>query len=110
MGRIFFFHSIKNKTKAANMPKGSGLTKPMKLSADLADIVARRKHPEQNASNSYGHTSRRTTSKTQKTNNSSPPTKRWQRSLVMTASEPSVWPNFFHPTSQVKLSLYSSDL
>merc|ERR1711996_166696 len=40
--RIFFSHSIKNKTKAANMPKGSGLTKPMKLSADLADIVGKK--------------------------------------------------------------------
>merc|ERR1711974_98636 len=39
--RIFFFHSIKT-TKAANMPKGSGLTKPMKLSADLADIVGKK--------------------------------------------------------------------
>jgi upstream activation factor subunit UAF30 len=39
--RIFIFHSIKT-TKAAKMPKGSGLTKPMKLSADLADIVGKK--------------------------------------------------------------------
>merc|ERR1712001_809882 len=29
-------------TQAAIMPKGSGLTKPMKLSADLADIVGKK--------------------------------------------------------------------
>merc|ERR1711937_22383 len=29
-------------TKAITMPKGSGLTKPMKLSADLADIVGKK--------------------------------------------------------------------
>merc|ERR1711981_1424406 len=40
--RIFLFHSIEKKPKAANMPKGSGLTKPMKLSADLADIVGKK--------------------------------------------------------------------
>merc|ERR1712223_1538054 len=37
------FYSIKTKTtKTAIMPKGSGLTKPMKLSADLADIVGKK--------------------------------------------------------------------
>jgi len=32
----------KNKTKNLNMPKGAGLTKPMKLSADLADVVGKK--------------------------------------------------------------------
>jgi len=37
------FYSIKTwKTKTVIMPKGSGLTKPMKLSADLADIVGKK--------------------------------------------------------------------
>merc|ERR1711881_175787 len=40
--RIFLFHSIEQKPKAITMPKGSGLTKPMKLSADLADIVGKK--------------------------------------------------------------------
>merc|ERR1712062_274643 len=33
------FLKPKNKTKNFNMPKGAGLTKPMKLSAELGDIV-----------------------------------------------------------------------
>jgi hypothetical protein len=73
-------------------------------------LLVRRKLPVPNALNNYGLTSRRTIFKTQKTNNSSPLTKRWQRYSVMTASEPSAWPNFFHLTSQDKLSLYSPDL
>merc|ERR1711979_170185 len=40
--RIFLLQSTEKTTKAANMPKGSGLTKPMKLSADLADIVGKK--------------------------------------------------------------------
>ena len=47
--RIFLFYSrfslyfqpIK-KPKKLKMPKGAGLTKPMKLSADLADIVGKK--------------------------------------------------------------------
>merc|ERR1711881_420605 len=81
-----------------------------KLSADLADIVGKKEASRPNALNNYGLTSRRTIFKTQKTSNSSHPTKRWQRYSVLTASVLSVWPNFFHPTFQDKLSLYSSDL
>merc|ERR1711974_369012 len=36
------FKFFKNKTKNLNMPKGAGLTKPMKLSADLADVVGKK--------------------------------------------------------------------
>merc|ERR1712183_1186120 len=76
----------------------------------LPTLLARRKLPVPNALSSYGLTSRRTIFKTQKTSNSSHPTKRWQRYSVLTASVLLVWPNFFHPTFQDKLSLYSSDL
>merc|ERR1711963_574715 len=36
-----YFQPIK-KPKKLKMPKGAGLTKPMKLSADLADIVGKK--------------------------------------------------------------------
>merc|ERR1711956_200850 len=41
-----------------------------------------------------GLTSRRTTSKIPLTSNFSPPTKRWLRFSVPTASVPSAWPSF----------------
>merc|ERR1712226_135833 len=69
----------------------------------LLILLARRKLPEPNASSNFGHTSRRTTFKTQKTNNSSPLTKRWLRFSAVTAFVPSVWPNSSHPTSPDKL-------
>jgi len=46
-----------------------------------------------NVSNNCGLTSRKTTSKTPKTNNFSTLTKRWQRFSEMTAFVPSVWPS-----------------
>merc|ERR1712073_106132 len=38
----FFFLNLTENPKAITMPKGSGLTKPMKLSAELADIVGKK--------------------------------------------------------------------
>merc|ERR1711981_746102 len=81
--------------KKLKMPKGAGLTKPMKLSADLADIVGKKRPAALNASSNFGHTSRRTISRTPKTNNSSTLTRKWQRFLETTASVHSVWPNSF---------------
>merc|ERR1712223_2011609 len=46
-----------------------------------------------NVSNNCGLTSRKTTSKTPKTNNFSTLTKKWQRFSEMTAFVPSVWPS-----------------
>merc|ERR1711988_997978 len=37
-----FFENQKTKQKNFNMPKGAGLTKPMKLSAELGDIVGKK--------------------------------------------------------------------
>merc|ERR1712080_109843 len=90
--RIFFFHSIKT-TKAANMPKGGGLTKPMKLSSDLADIVGKKEASRAECISSSGLTSRRTTSRTPRTSNTFSPTKRWQRFSVATVSALSAWPS-----------------
>merc|ERR1739846_52056 len=38
----FFFLNLTRNHQTLNMPKGSGLTKPMKLSAELADIVGKK--------------------------------------------------------------------
>merc|ERR1712076_162276 len=38
----FSIFSTQSKTKKLNMPKGAGLTKPMKLSADLAEVVGKK--------------------------------------------------------------------
>jgi len=40
--KVFLSSQLNQETKAVTMPKGSGLTKPMKLSADLADIVGKK--------------------------------------------------------------------
>merc|ERR1711971_906608 len=88
------FQPTSNK-KTSKMPKGAGLTKPMKLSADLAEVVGKKEASVLNASNNFGHTSRRTISRTPKTNNSSTPTRKWQRFLGPTAFVPLVWPSSF---------------
>merc|ERR1712045_596690 len=38
----FFFLNLTKNPSQITMPKGSGLTKPMKLSAELADIVGKK--------------------------------------------------------------------
>merc|ERR1712076_196416 len=40
--KVFLSSQLSKTTKAITMPKGSGLTKPMKLSEDLADIVGKK--------------------------------------------------------------------
>merc|ERR1712083_41706 len=80
--KLFIFNIQQTKLK---MPKGAGLTKPMKLSAELADIVGKKRRPAVlNVSNNCGLISRKTTSKTPKTNNFSTLTKRWPSSSPLT--------------------------
>merc|ERR1712029_1328098 len=44
MGLLYYRHNIKIvKTKTNNMPKGSGLTKPLNVSTELADLVGAKK-------------------------------------------------------------------
>merc|ERR1712141_307516 len=74
-----------------------GLTKPMKLSADLLTLLARKKPAVPNASDNSGPTSRKTISKTLRTSNSLSPTRRWPRFSVATVSVLLAWPNFFLP-------------
>merc|ERR1711997_505521 len=56
-------------------------------------LSAKRRPAVLNALSNCGLTSRKTTSKTPKTNNFSTLTKRWQRFSETTASVPSVWPS-----------------
>merc|ERR1712193_360501 len=66
----------------------------------LLPLLARRKPAVPNASKNCGLTSRKTTCRTPTTSSTSPPTKRWQRFSVPTASVLLVWPssclNTFH--------------
>merc|ERR1712039_307237 len=55
--------------------------------------------PTQAASSSCGPTSRSTTSRTRRSSSTSPPTRRWPRCLVTTASAPSAWPSSSPATS-----------
>jgi len=56
--------------------------------------------PEHNASRCCGNTWRTITSKTQKTSNTSSPTKRWARSLDKKGFVHLEWPSFWVPTWQ----------
>merc|ERR1711997_918854 len=68
-------------------PRSSALTSLKSLAKKRLAVL--------NASSNFGHTSRRTISRTPKTNNSSTLTRKWQRFLEMTASVLSVWPSSF---------------
>jgi len=105
--RIFSISTQSNHKHQKPSPCLKDQDSPSQWSSPLTLLtsLARRRLPELNASSNFGHTLRRITSKTQKTNNSSPQTKRWQRFSVTTASAPSAWPNSFHPTFLVKLWL-----
>merc|ERR1712107_750062 len=87
-----YFQPIK-KPKKLKMPKGAGLTKPMKLSAASLTLLAKKRPAALNALSNCGLISRRTTSKTPRTSNFSTPTKRWLRFSEVTAFVPSVWPS-----------------
>merc|ERR1712203_60093 len=90
--RTFRFTQTRIQQKL-KMPKGGGLTKPMKLALILLPLSAKTRPAVPNASNSCGLTSRKTTSKTPKTSSTSPPTIRWLRFSVLTAFALSEWPN-----------------
>merc|ERR1739849_44216 len=83
----------RNHTTNIKMPKGSGLTKPMKLSAELADIVGKKEASRAECIKELWLILRRTTCKIPPTNNTSPPTRRWLRFSVATASVLSAWPS-----------------
>merc|ERR1712008_260722 len=77
------------------MPKGGGLTKPMKLSADLAAIVGKDEASRAECIKLLWAYLKKTTSKTPKTSNTLPLTRRWLRFSVLTAFALSAWPNSF---------------
>merc|ERR1712223_637627 len=84
------FRKPKNKTKNFNMPKGAGLTKPMKLSAELGDIVGKKEA-------SRAECIKQLWAYIKKTSNSLSLTRKWPRFLEVTASVLLAWPNFFLP-------------
>merc|ERR1711862_41233 len=83
--------------KSINMPKGSGLTKTMKLSGDLADIVGKKEASRAECIKQLWATLRSTICKTPKTSNSSSPTRKWQRFSETIRSVLSEWPSFCLP-------------
>merc|ERR1712186_273463 len=95
--KVFLSSQLNQKTKAVTMPKGSGLTKPMKLSADLADIVGKKEASRAECIKQLWAYLKKNNLQDPRTNNSSSPTKRWLRSLVLTRSVLSVWPSSFLP-------------
>merc|ERR1711936_220884 len=91
------FLNLTEKLSQITMPKGSGLTKPMKLSAELADIVGKKEASRAECIKQLWAYLKRTTSKIPKTSNSSSPTRRWPRSSATTKSVPSEWPSSSPP-------------
>merc|ERR1712223_693570 len=88
--------------KHPKCPKEPDSPNPRSLALTSPTLLAKKRLAVLNASNNFGHTSRRTISRTPKTNNSSTPTRKWQRFLEATASVPSVWPSSF-PLTCLKL-------
>merc|ERR1739845_200822 len=110
---LYYRHNIKIvKTKQNKMPKGSGLTKPLNLSTELADLVGAKKgeklsRPEV-VKRLWAHIK---TNKLQdpRTSSTSFPTPRCSPSSERRRSVPSGWPSSSRPTqtpksSQVKVS------
>merc|ERR1712008_663772 len=83
-----------------NFPPTSNQKNPSSSALTSPRLLAKKRPAVLNASSNCGLTSRRTTSKTPKTSNSSTPTKRWQRYSDPTAFVPSVWPNSSQLTCQ----------
>merc|ERR1711935_1289051 len=83
-----------------NFPSTSNQKNPSSSALTSPRLLAKKRPAVLNASSNCGLTSKRTTSKTPKTSNSSTPTKRWQRYSDPTAFVPSVWPNSSQLTCQ----------
>merc|ERR1712224_863347 len=67
--------------KHPKCPKELDSPNPLSSALTSPTLLAKKRLAVLNASNNFGHTSRRTISRTPKTNNSSTPTRKWQRFL-----------------------------
>merc|ERR1711936_258249 len=91
--------SKKNKLK---MPKGAGLTKPMKLSADLADIVGKKEASRAECIKQLWAYIKKNNLQDPENKQFFNPDKKMAKVLEATASVPSVWPSSF-PLTCLKL-------
>merc|ERR1712224_422916 len=80
--------------KHPKCPKELDSPNPLSSALTSLTLLAKKRLAVLNASNNFGHTSRRTISRT--------PKRKWQRFLEATASVPSVWPSSF-PLTCLKL-------
>merc|ERR1711997_192177 len=93
----FKFFQKKISKKLVKMPKGSGLTKPLKLSADLAAIVGKDEASRAECIKELWAYLKKNNLQTPTTSNISFPTKRWPRFSVLTKSVLSVCPSILEP-------------
>ena len=84
------------------MPKGSGLTKPLTVSPELATLVGAKKDEKLSRPQVVKRLWAYIKEKTQKTNNSSNQIKRWSQYLEKKKSELSEWPSISRATSPPK--------
>merc|ERR1712073_34715 len=79
--------------KPIKMPKGSGLTKPMKLSPELADIVGQKEASRAECIKQLWAYLKKNNLQDPANKQFFTPDKRWPRFSVLTASVLSVWLN-----------------
>merc|ERR1711971_296517 len=84
------------KSPAISMPKGSGLTKPLKLSAELKKLLASEEDEMSRPQvvKALWLTSKLTNFRTPTTSSTSPPTRPWKESLELRRFGLSEWPSF----------------
>merc|ERR1712110_1150046 len=93
------FQPTSNK-KTSKMPKGAGLTKPMKLSADLAEVVGKKEASRAECIKQLWAYIKKNNLQDPENKQFFNPDKRWQRFSDPTAFVPSVWPSSSQLTCQ----------
>merc|ERR1712083_770080 len=88
--KLFIFNIQQTKLK---MPKGAGLTKPMKLSAELADIVGKKEASRAECIKQLWAYIKKNNLQDPENKQFFNPDKKWQRFSETTAFVPLVWPS-----------------
>merc|ERR1712053_68108 len=91
----FFFLNLTKNPSQITMPKGSGLTKPMKLSAELADIVGKKEASRAECIKQLWAYIKKNNLQDPENKQFFNPDKKMARFLEPTAFVPSVWPSSF---------------